>query len=187
MKFYGGLLVILLGVAVLYAASVANGPDFEIEFRREVTSGEPAAEISKAMTEVPEWPRWFHSLKEARESGSGEVLLKIEPPKKQWKRFDMKVRVLEKTPARLRIEVLEDSTGKLTRLFERLEWEVSATPGTGETRITGICRATTRHWRSRLFGRLSQRVLMHQVFYPNLIALSRITQPAQKAFLETQP
>jgi hypothetical protein len=197
MRFLGGPLVLTLAISILGAigagAWVTQGADFDIEFQREALSSEPREELERALTDTASWPRWFHSLK-AVEALQGSLhsellTLKIEPPKKQWKRFDLSVQVMDSTPKRLRIHVLDDSIGKLSRLFSNLEWTVELLPAEGgQTRIVGTCRARTLHWRSRLFGKLSPRILMNQVFYPNVIALSQITRlGSPKGYLDLSP
>jgi hypothetical protein len=196
MKLYGGLIGVVLIAAILLIVSAANRPNYDLEFRRDVRSTEPLDTVTRALEHTATWPRWFHSLKAvegpARIQPGDEVLLKIEPPKKSWKRFEIRVKVLEITPItragrRLRLAMINDSTGKLNSAFERLEWEVSIeNPSDQEHTIVGICRTRTQTWRTRVFGTFARKILMHQIYYPNLIALSRITQP-EAQFLETSP
>jgi len=78
----------------------------------------------------------------------------------------------------LRLKILEDSSGRLTRLFDHLEWQLDfeAQPGGGAI-IHAREVAHTRYWKSRFFGRLAERILMNQVFYPDIIKLSELKQP----------
>jgi hypothetical protein len=202
MKFYGGLLVLLLGSLTMYVGSIAQGPDFEVKFVREVYSDVDPDTLTIAMESTANWPRWFHSLKQAQAldpatgepSGRGTVAvgtpvrLFIEPAKREWKRFVVDARVTELVPQKsIQLKVLHDSTGKLDDMFEQLEWKVELDPVAPQAReknrkmiVRGICTAKTRNWRARVFGKLTPRILMYQVYYVNLIAFSKIRLPYWK-------
>src|SRR4051812_32349510 len=110
MKFYGALLVLFFGAFTLYCVSVVKGPNFEIRFERETRSEAPPAVLGQALHATSNWPSWFHSLKQAQvvdfqgkpyslkdqviQTGS-MIHLFIEPPKKQWQRFELMAKVLE--------------------------------------------------------------------------------------------
>lgn len=185
-KFWGALFVAVSGSGVLLMASVAQGPDRRIDFHRETGSARSPSEVAPFLNDPAKWPQWFHALKQVRspdgnaaaqplEPGRTQLRLLIEPPKKEWKRFELEVRVTAFEPGRkLELELVKDSTGKLDRLFSKIRYRVELRPdGTG-TRILGNASALTRNWRSRLFGWMIPRILMHQIFYPDLIELAKL-------------
>ena len=103
----------------------------------------------------------------------------MDPGKALRKKFDLTVQVLEYKRGRfLHLKVLSDSSGRLTQVFDRIEWTVEIQPKpNGGSLIRGTAVAHTCHWRSRLFGKLTERIVMNQVFYPNLMKLSELKQP----------
>jgi hypothetical protein len=186
-KLYGGLLVVILGALTLIAASIAQGPDKELHFEREARSSADISNLSQVLTDASLWPNWFFALEQVKLLGSPsetavtagqKYQLFINSRKSPWSHMEFTIQVLEASPAHLRMRVLEDSKGKLTRLFDRLDWEIrlepEAQPAQG-TIIRGKATAHTSHWRSRLFGTITEKVLMNQVYYMDLIHLSKLT------------
>ncbi|MCM2279760.1 MAG: hypothetical protein NDJ89_16930 [Oligoflexia bacterium] len=179
--FFGAFFVLLLGTLLLLAGSIANGPDRDLELSREVPSRTPVGALGERLGDLKSWPAWFHSLKEAvsldplpLHEGS-RLKLRIEPPKKPWKRFELTARVIAFVPGqRLALRIEEDSTERLTRLFDRLEWRVEVLPGQAPfaSLVRGVASAHTASWRARLLGTIAERIVLHQVYYPNLIQLA---------------
>lgn len=194
-------LSVALGAFVLLFIVFANGPDVELQFQKTIPSKLEASWIIRNMDAVTRWPQWFHSVDKVTLLNSdhlqtgAQLLIQIDPKKGKRKRFSLKAEVLDYQPGHLlRMKILEDSSLRLTRLFDNLEWKIEIKPaqqaGTlatqaqrpsrqapPETILVGTSSGKTRHWRSRLFGHLSEKILMHQVFYPNLIKLSELRQP----------
>ncbi|MEK6578117.1 MAG: hypothetical protein AABZ55_02720, partial [Bdellovibrionota bacterium] len=65
-RLWGALVVLVLGSSLLLAAGVANGPDFDAKFDREVKSEIHSQDLQSAFDHVDQWSHWFFSLKEAR-------------------------------------------------------------------------------------------------------------------------
>lgn len=194
--FYGGLFVLGLGSFALYCASLARSPDQVVEFSREVQSPLPAETLGRALHVLENWPRWHYNMLQARSIDARGVELgqydqfaaphallhlKMEPPKKQWKRFELFGEVLEYRPNRLiRVRLSRDTSGRLTELFRPLEWTIELIPNEKGTRIRGTLRGRTAHWRARFFANfagVTQRILMHQIFYPDLQKLADLSDP----------
>lgn len=180
-RFYGGFLVLLLGTLTLGFVAVANGPDKMIRHERRVPSPAEAARLGQELGNPEGWTNWFHSLIEVQftppfHAGSTLKLI-VDSRKNPWSRFELRVKVTEFEPGRrLKLSILEDSKGKITALFDRLEWTVAIEPAEKGSIITGITEAHTRNWRARLFGTIAKNILLHQAYYPNLIKLAELTQ-----------
>jgi hypothetical protein len=165
-------------------ASCMNGPDLELHFIREVSSPLSTQWIDRNLASPLRWPGWFFSLREAKildqaplQAGSTLEFF-IDPKKVKWKQFQIRLKVINYIPGRLlKLTILEDSSQRLTQLFSHLDWTIELIPQGQGTLIRGSATAKTHHWRSRLFGRLAQRILMNQVFYPDLIKLAQLKQP----------
>ncbi len=197
----GGALALAL-IALVPSFLVAIGPDKELQFTRDVPSKASIEKLGAQVSDLSKWPEWFFSLKEVQTvSATGDVLpkeqqklfegarlkLSIEPKKKQWKRFQITALVEAYRPNDyLRLRILGDSKGKLSELFENLVWQINLLPspaltdvparakdGTPNlTLIRGQVAARGISWRSKIFGTVTPRILMAQVFYPDLIRLA---------------
>ncbi len=196
MTFSRILMLVLVAGFVSVAASAlyaANAGDREIQWAREVPSKCKAEDLRAGLDDLKRWPEWFKALDRV-ESPEGIVLsgapqvgsrlvLQINPKRSPWSRFNLTVKVLEFEPGKaIRLELLDDSTGRLPQLFSRLEWKVELAEGSRGPVIRGSEVAQTRHWRSRVFGRLAERTLMNQVYYPDLIKFSELTLPKEPTF-----
>ena len=117
------------------------------------------------------------------------LLLMMDPGKGLRKKFEVTARVSRFVPQQLlKLEIEEDSTHRIDEILGNLSWTIEFLPMPpqdqstptkmrGITLIRATVQAETRHWRSRLFGRLTERIVMNQVFYPNLIKLAELRQP----------
>ncbi len=180
-------LVFLASSATLFHLS--NSPDRDLQFVREVSTDVSPQVLTRAFTAINNWRDWHFNLKDAELldatalAPGARIRFFIEPPKKQWKRFEMITRVSTFIPDReLELEFLADSTGRLSRLFSKLSWKIEliaeSSPGSVQkTLIRGTLRATTASGRSRIFSKLTPRILMNQVFYPDLEKLSLLEFP----------
>lgn len=161
----------------------ASLDDFEIVWHRDVPSAHTPEELGQALEDLELWPVFHHSLKSASLEGE-TIRYEIEPFKKEWKRFEMTGKVTERIPGRkLAVELQEDSTGRLTRLFDGYRWSVEIEEAPAEiqargfkTLIRGTAVAHTANWRGRLFGKLSPRILMNQVFYVDLVKFGTLAR-----------
>jgi hypothetical protein len=58
-----------------------------------------------------------------------------------------------------------------------VEWQIDFEAKEGGAMIHAQEMAHTRYWKSRFFGRIAERILMNQVFYPDIIKLSQLDHP----------
>jgi hypothetical protein len=185
------ILSLLTCVAVLI--SFAQGPDQVLSFSRMVPSSLDPERIDRNISAVTRWPQWFFSTAEVKildssnQAVSSEVqtiqdgsLLKIriDPKKGERKKFELTAKVVNYLPGKkLDLALVEDSTGRLTRLFDHLNWNIELIQTEKGTHIRETTTATTRHWKSRLFGRIAEKILLNQVSYPNILKLAELKQP----------
>ncbi len=192
---------LLLGATALVLGSAAllgwaeRGPDFELSFTREVSTTIPPASLQKAIEAAVNWPDWHFNTREVTavdlsgqpypaklqvvEKGS-LLVFSMEPPKKEWKRFEIKSQVLDYVPGSLlQVRFLEETKGRIQKLLSDFSWTIEFLPQPDgrTTLIRGTAKATTLSARARIIGRLAPRILMNQVFYPDLEKLSRLEFP----------
>ncbi len=191
---WGGIFVLLLGSIVLYLVSLSKSPNQELVFVREVPSTLSQIQIGKAIHELKYWPQWFFSLKEVKAVNSQGMdrpaeeqlswvgaLLKfnMEPPGKSWKRFELYFEITDYRPGdHITLTLHSDSTQRITRLFDHLEWKIELLPQNGGVLIRGTLKAHTAHWKSRIISQIAagsvQRVMLNQLFYPDLQKLAHL-------------
>jgi hypothetical protein len=197
------LALFALFAPILGFSLLAVGPDFDIHFSRTVPSTLDADRIDRNISSTSRWTQWFYSLSEVSVKNTDSSLpptnfkegsiveLKMNPRKGQHKKFQLKALVTEYTPGKkLSLRLLEDSSNRLTQIFDRLEWKIEILPPAPGAKmskkmgsqpqasiIQGTAIAHTQHWRARLFGRLAEKILMNQVFLPNLVKLAELKQP----------
>lgn len=190
--FRASFFVAVMGALLMYLGALANGPDLDLTFSRDVPSDLATVQLAPAIDQVSNWPTWFFSATSAVLldddgtpaktpkiiAGQSRVRLTIDPHGNHRHKFDLTLRVLDYTPGlKLRLLVAGDSTARLPRQFENLEWtiELAKSPAGTDARtvIHGTESAHTHNWRSRMFGRMATRTLMNQVFYPDLLGLAK--------------
>lgn len=189
--FYGSLFVLVFGALLLWFATLANSPDRDLRLVREVPSVSKPEVLQNALNDLKQWPNWFHDLQEVQPQQADNPLavgsrlkLIINSKKTPWSRFELTADVIESTPGRvIGLRIVEDSKGKLTHLFDRLEWRVellndSGAPAGATAVVRGTCVAHTAHWRARVFGAIAERIMLHQIFYPDMIKLAELKQPS---------
>jgi len=128
-----------------------------------------------------------------------KLRIHIDSGKGAWKVYDIIVQVTQiETDRLLRMRVLSDSKDRILKQFENLEWEVEIAElppalsaaanealkrgrAPNQSIVRGRAFARTRTWRARLFGSIAERILMSQVYYPNLLALAEKGTGAVKA------
>lgn len=204
-KYTVGLVTTL--VATLLAMVIlSQGENETVTFERTVPSAVPIETLAKALDSVLAWPQWHHITTDARRmDGTGNPLplteqsvvpgaivrFTLEPRQRTDLRFDITGRVLEHVPGRkVRVQFVSETKPQVAKLFDSMEWTIELTPGTDAgapglskdqalqgTTIHGTLIAHTATWRARLFSRIAHRILMNQVFYPNLTALAELKTP----------
>jgi hypothetical protein len=182
-------LLILLVASLLFVGFAVQSPDQDLHFTREIISDLPPERLDRNLSSLSRWPQWFHSLTQANVVSSqsqlgsalqtGDVLkLNIDPKKGMSKAFELTARVTEYKPGqKISLAILDDSTGRLTRIFDKVIWTIELKSHPKGTLIFGEATAHTCHWRSRLLGKMAEKILLNQIFYPNLIQLAQLRQP----------
>lgn len=173
----------------------ARLPDETLTFDRQVTSKLTYSDVSQKLENVTEWKNWFHDArevqildsqnhplpKEEQKAHTGAHLeIQINPGKGTHRHFQIAARITRFEPGKLlELEILDDSSGKIIKLFDHLTWRIELAQGAENQQvlISGTEIAHTSHWRSRLFGRIAPRVLLNQVFYPDLMVLADPVTP----------
>jgi len=194
----------LLGLLVLivpttgYLIVVANGPDFDVEYRRDIPSKLSVEYLDKVLAGVHKWPTWFHSavsadqidfrgmaypISDQRVVDHATIRMVLDSHRPHGK-SELILGVLEYTPKkRLVIRVIKDSKQSLTHLFEPLDWMIELLPGDLTSPIAqgsvirGTVKGHTHSWRARVFSKIASKALLNQVFYPDLFILAEINNP----------
>ncbi len=193
----------LLSIAfTTYCVALVFRPDYEVTFERLVNAPKakgPEAEaprIENALSDIQTWPKWFHLGKSAKFVSPSKILEKgaivelgLEPKDKPYRHFDLRAEVVsieresEKHEInKLTLLIISDSSHKLTRLFDEMTWTLEVKHEQGaphealRTWVVGQLKAKTHHYKSRILCAIASRVVLNQVFYPDLIELSQFTQ-----------
>ena len=197
---------VTLVLTLLVMAGLSQGDNQDIYFEREVPSPVPIETLGQALDSVLAWSQWHHITVDARRmDGMGNPLplnmqdvtqgaivrFTIEPRQRSDRRFELTGRVTAyEKGKRVHVEFVSETKPQVVKLFDRLEWEIELIPGTPHgapelssdqaaqgTTVRGKLWAHTSTWRARLFARIAKRILMNQVFYPNLTALAELKKP----------
>ncbi len=162
-------------------ALLSRGPDYELTFERQVRSSLAIEELRQELATSRNWPEWHFNAVQVEPVQTGEdtatgptLRLLMEPPKKEWKRFELDLQVHQKSPDHLEAKVVRESKGRLEKLLSEIRWSIELLPapdGQG-TLIRGEAHARTIGPKARMIGRVVPRVVMNQVFYPDLEALA---------------
>ena len=174
--------LILFGVLVCEGVFLSRSPDVTLTLDRRLRSSLTPDRIDRNVASPSRWTQWFYSLAQVVGPESlqkGALLtLKIDPKKGQKKKFELQAEVIDYIPSRLlHLKITDDSSGRITHLFDHLEWKLEIEPTEKGSILRGSAMAHTHHWRARFFGRMAEKILMNQVFYPNLIQLADLKQP----------
>jgi hypothetical protein len=189
-SFYAAWTAAIIVIFTATIAILSSGPDFDVHLTREVPSDLDAKTLGQAIALTRDWPKWFYSLESAQildRSGRADpateqkinpgsvIELTFDPQRGPWRKFNVTVQVTQYVPNQMiQMKVMKDSNHKLTRLLDDLEWKVEILPavtGAGSL-VRGTATARTAMWRSRLFGKLFEKILMNQVYYPDIIHLA---------------
>ncbi len=189
-------LLVFIAIAGAATAFFSRGPDFPIEWSREVPSKEAPSALLPALRDTRNFPIFHHALKGVALLENGKAVetydriapgmtavFGIEPKAKEWKRFEIRAEVLPPKPGEsLRFRMLEESTGKTTRLLDGFEWWVGVRPATAAEEKTGNlsyvfggASARTKTARARFFGRFAPKILMNQLYQIDLVRLANFT------------
>jgi hypothetical protein len=184
-------LAAFVAVFLILCAFLAQGPDGDVQFIREVPVQISRSTLNETLNSLPLWKKWFFTMsgvervdrqghplppREQVLAPGAIVAFHVDPKKGKSRRFELLTEITEFVPGQsVTIRVLEDSHGKLTHLFDRIEWRIQVLEpdATHPLRVAGTETAHTAHWRARLFSKISGRTLLNQLFYPDLITLSR--------------
>lgn len=201
-KFWAALFILIIGSCLYYGSVVANGPDVDLTFVREVPTKLTPEYLDKVVREIPHWPDWFffgakanqidfrgmpYPPQDQRLEPRATIEMLFDPHRRERDRFTLRYEVLEYVPQKkMTIRVVFDSKKALTKLFDRIEWTIEFIPNThagaqGDAQAGTIIRGTetvhTAYWRSRLLGKLFPSIFLNQVFIPNLLVLAEINNP----------
>ncbi len=196
--------LVLTGSIAIMIGSIAylsRGPDFPIEWSREVPSKHTPAELAPALQDIRYWPVFHHALKDALLYAPGDGKLsrddvplgtfdrfevgqlarfRIEPKGKEWKRFQIMGEITQvETGRRLAFRMTDESSGKTKRLLADFRWGVSVREATEAEKLAGHrafvrgeATAVTKNARSRFFGRIAAKILMNQIYQIDLVRLA---------------
>lgn len=188
-RVFFGILGLIAGAFLIGAIVIASGPNQDLSFKREIRSKRTLAELGQELGEISHWKNWFYLLDhveamsfgaqaaptppETAQSGSFLKLF-MDPKKGERKKFALSTKITEYEPNHaIGWQILADSNGKLFKVFDSIFWKVELIPQSDQTvLIRGTEMAHTKSWRARIFGKIAERILMNQVFYPNLIQLA---------------
>jgi hypothetical protein len=181
-----------------YCAVQVSREDRMLTFVREVPTALPVETLSLSLSSVGNWSKWFFNagkveridlasrplpLAEQTLVQGAVIRLEILPHKGEHRgSFDLLVQVSQYEPGRrVVLELIKDQSSRISRLFDKVQWTIELVPagdaGKPSLMIRGTETTHTHHWRARLFAGLSERILLNQVFYPDLMALGQFTQP----------
>ncbi|MBC7386561.1 MAG: hypothetical protein H7301_10440 [Cryobacterium sp.] len=191
---------IFLAIIGGFIAWGGRGPDYQIQWSRQVPSKLSASELSGALLDTRNWTAFHHALKSVKlyrgetpvknpqEIEKGMIaVFEIEPTGREWKRYRVRSEITEVVPGvKLGFKLLEDSTGKTTRMIDGLEWSVSVgenaydkSAGHSDLRAAGYpgvamgeAKAFTLNRRARFFGRYAAKIFMNQIYQIDLVRLA---------------
>lgn len=169
--FIATLVALGLAIALLGAAL----PDRTLEMERTVYSKDLPEVIAAAIDHVEDWPSWHFQLEKSRLLSKGPLATgsriewTIKP--REWKLSIWQIEVKEYIPGRkIRLAFMSDEPRKLDRTLQNLEWSVERLPETAdhEVPIRGHVTVRTRNARSRILALIAEKIILNQVFYPDL-------------------
>lgn len=177
--------VIVLAIVLADLVWTGLGNNHTLQLVREIPTKLHPERLERNISSLTRWPQWFYSLTEAKmvsphsELKKGSLIrFQMDPKKGEKKKFILFAEVEEYQPGQiLKLKITDDSSGRLTRIFDQIEWTIQFHSTPKGTVIRGIATARTKHWRSRLFGQIAEKILMNQIFYPNLLKLSELRWP----------
>lgn len=203
MKNYRLWIQILVAVALFTAAIqfFSRAPDFEVFWDRSVPSYLSRDDLVLAMKDTRNWPVFHHELKEAqlfRVVGETEtpvkefdgvepgmhVTFKMEPKAKEWKRYEIRAKVLSVNPGQsIAFRLLPESQGKVTKILGNYEWSFSVIDATEKMKargylsaVSGDAKASTLTGKARFFGRVAAKILMNQTYPVDLARLANFEE-----------
>ncbi len=175
-------------------------PNSDLVFDRTVPITVSVHVIERALGEIPFWQRWFHGVGKVERIDMFErpmagpeqtpekgalIRFLVDPKKGPSRRFFILAEVTEYIPhQKIGLRLKDDRSGKLSRLFSQVNWNLEIIPAEGKrpALLHGSAVARTHTFRARFWGRLAERILMNQVYLPDLITLAEFAlQPIEEA------
>jgi len=185
---------------------LSREPNRTVTFVREVPTSVAPEKVGLALHWILSWPQWHHMTTDVKRlDGMGTPLplslqsaqigaiveFTLDPREQKQRRFFIQAEVTEYVPNQhISLKLIKESSGKLQAMFQDMSWKIEILPGTPHgapglgkqateagTLVRGTLTATTQNWRARLFSRIAERILMHQVFYPNVTKLAELKEP----------
>lgn len=140
-----------------------------------VYSKELPEAIGAAIDHIEDWPKWHFQLERARLTDAktirtGAHIEWILKPR-EWKTSIWQIEVRDYQPGhKIRLAFVSDNPPKLERTLKDIEWTVERLPETpdGLTPIRGRVTARTASGRARLLSLVAEKVILNQLFYPDL-------------------
>lgn len=170
---------------------LGRSPDLDLYYERTIPCRLNLGDLNRSLGQISEWQKWNYHLLEAKpveksssELKSGDLIeLTFKDRRIPWKRIHWKIKVIQFKPQSvLEVQLLEDSSLKITKLFEDFSWKIEIsraehlekTPEgqTAPTQIKVSLRAKTHAMRARFYGRLSKTAILNQALPVDLEALA---------------
>jgi hypothetical protein len=172
-----------LALGTLGIALSGFGPDFEFTSTKRVIAFHEKETLAAKWMYYSRWVSWFHKLEKVEVLADDPVphvelgqQIKLTMASKRFFHpfVDVQFRVASfDSDRKLGLTFISDSTGRLEKLFSKLEWELELQPESNRrTWVEAKIKAKTNSWKARIYARLVPRILLNQVFYPNLIAFA---------------
>ena len=188
--YRGGLLVVFLGAAILYLASVlGSGRPMEFTLTQEVRTSLPPSTLQRSMEILANWPQWHRGVELAqsldlRREPYSQMDQILEPGaliRLQFKaqgdgpaphlifRVDRYASLYELT-----LKLLEDSTGSIPAQFEEVGWTLSF-PSPDRIRLEVKARPAT--FKSKLLCLIAKPLVLVNLRIPQIERLAELKQP----------
>jgi hypothetical protein len=193
------LLLLFLGSALWLALP----PDEEFEMERVAPATVSSEVLGESLLRLTAWPLWHHHLKkvsllnvsgepypesEQRATPGGMLRFEFENPEKTWKHFTLDAEIVAYEPEKLlKIRVLRDSTARITRLAQGLEWQIQVQNSEQGAEVRALVRMKSQNWRGRLLGRMTRKILLNQLLKVDVVKLAHLKrEEVQKALIQPQ-
>lgn len=158
-----------------------------LQMKRTVESKLPVETVLSDLHNIHSWTSWFHDGKNVTLLTHDQtptnlweqaetLLVQIENPQKQWKRFDLTGKLIHADldptlPIQsVTIQINSDSSKKMTALFENIIWKIAV--DRDHKTITGEVSATPIGTRGKILAWFTPKILLNQIFYPDIMKLS---------------
>jgi hypothetical protein len=175
MRYIKTAMILITTFLIAMVIWESRGPDRILEFERSViVPKSPENDPNQDWTEIRDrvfnlkrWPEWHHEMVSSKQNPDQTITMHLKL--KGFKNVYLTWEVIEWKPDYgFRLRLKQDSSEKLLKAFQWVETSVYLKKEDGGVKIIGSARAKTRSARIRFFSRFSERILMNQVFYPDL-------------------